>query len=330
MISIIVPVYNAEKYLESCIVSILGQTETDFELILVNDGSKDSSGSICRKFAKQDSRIIYIEKKNAGVGEARNTGIESAKGEWICFIDSDDQVRSDYLSAFDVKNTNADIIISGIDFININNNKVMRREQYPASKINIATDRKALIPLLPIGFPVAKAYRREILNRYDLRFPTDISFHEDHVFVFDCYLHSKIIEVRPDITYLYCIDYSNLSLSKKKHAWQKHWTASMYMFDRIFKIKNCFGYNDNELRQIYSFAYEPVISAVYDLYDSDYKRRDRITIIRQLLKDKLPIEQLFYPKSKRGKIIKAASRILPEIMLDIFFVAVNRYQNRRK
>lgn len=111
-ISIVVPVYNVEKYLERCIDSILAQTFTDFELLLINDGSKDSSGLICDKYAEKDSRIRVFHKENGGVSRARNLGISNARGRWLCFIDSDDWVDKEYLHCFgDVFNYSDDIIV---------------------------------------------------------------------------------------------------------------------------------------------------------------------------------------------------------------------------
>ncbi len=94
-ISIIVPVYNVEKYLERCINSILDQTFMDYELILVNDGSTDNSGSICNSLKDKDVRIIVINKENGGLSSARNAGLEIARGEYIGFVDSDDWITSD-------------------------------------------------------------------------------------------------------------------------------------------------------------------------------------------------------------------------------------------
>lgn len=92
-ISIIIPVYNVEEYIEKCIKSILNQVFTEFELILVNDGSTDSSGNICDKYAQKDNRIIVIHKENGGVSSARNIGLDIAKGEYIAFVDSDDYIN---------------------------------------------------------------------------------------------------------------------------------------------------------------------------------------------------------------------------------------------
>lgn len=96
MVSIIVPVYNVEEYLRECVDSVLNQTYSDVEVILVDDGSTDQSGNICDEYAKMDSRIKVIHKKNRGVSSARNTGIETASGERIIFVDSDDCIHPQF------------------------------------------------------------------------------------------------------------------------------------------------------------------------------------------------------------------------------------------
>lgn len=98
-ISVIVPVYNAEKTIARCIETLLGQTYGNIELLLVDDGSKDGSLAICREYAEKDNRITVIHKENGGVSSARNAGIEMAKGDYILFVDSDDYVEPDYVSA---------------------------------------------------------------------------------------------------------------------------------------------------------------------------------------------------------------------------------------
>mgnify|MGYP003408173130 CR=1 FL=1 len=91
-ISIIVPVYNTERYLSKCIDSILSQSFTVFELLLINDGSKDNSGTICDQYAVNDSRVRVFHKENGGVSSARNLGLENARGEWVTFVDSGDWI----------------------------------------------------------------------------------------------------------------------------------------------------------------------------------------------------------------------------------------------
>ena len=97
-ISIIVPVYKVEKYLDTCVRSILAQTFTDFELILVDDGSPDQCGALCDAYAVEDSRIVVIHKENGGLSSARNAGIEAARGTYIGFVDSDDYIAPDMYS----------------------------------------------------------------------------------------------------------------------------------------------------------------------------------------------------------------------------------------
>lgn len=96
-VSIIVPVYNAEKYLSRCVDSILAQTYSDFELLLIDDGSTDNSGTICDEYAEADNRVSVYHKMNGGVGSARNCGLDNAKGEWISFVDADDLIMPNFL-----------------------------------------------------------------------------------------------------------------------------------------------------------------------------------------------------------------------------------------
>ena len=109
-ISIIVPVYNVEQYLPRCIDSILNQSFADFDLLLIDDGSKDKSGTICDEYAAKDSRIRVFHKKNGGVSSARNTGLDNARGEWLSFIDGDDEITEGY---FDIRQEHegVDVII---------------------------------------------------------------------------------------------------------------------------------------------------------------------------------------------------------------------------
>jgi Glycosyltransferases involved in cell wall biogenesis len=116
IISVIVPVYKAEKYINKCIDSILAQTYPNFEIILIEDGSPDNSGKICDEYALKDSRIRAFHKTNGGVSSARNVGLREAKGDLICFIDSDDFVEKDYFEAI-AANANYDLGIYGYELL---------------------------------------------------------------------------------------------------------------------------------------------------------------------------------------------------------------------
>ena len=136
LISIIVPIYNAEIYLDKCIKSILNQSYDNFELILVNDGSADNSANIVKKYMENDKRIIYLNQKQSGVSAARNNGINNAHGDFITFIDADDMIEKDYLeyllSLF--SNRNIDVTLSTFPFKIKNDSK--KNKQIMDDKVN--------------------------------------------------------------------------------------------------------------------------------------------------------------------------------------------------
>ena len=108
-ISVIIPVYNAESTLRRCVDSVLAQTYTDFECLLIDDGSTDKSGEMCDEYAAKDSRVRVFHKENGGVSSARNVGLDNAKGEWITFLDSDDYIEEEFLGSI-VNTGNAELI----------------------------------------------------------------------------------------------------------------------------------------------------------------------------------------------------------------------------
>ena len=128
VLSIIIPVYNVEKYIYECLDSIIYQKNciNDCEIILVNDGSTDSSGDICKKYAKKYKNIKYLSKKNGGLSDARNFGIENASGNYIWFIDSDDYIQKDCISKIvkAIKEKKTDVIVCQSKIVDDNNNKL--------------------------------------------------------------------------------------------------------------------------------------------------------------------------------------------------------------
>ena len=115
MISIVIPVYNGEKFIEDTYRMLCESEERDFEILFVDDGSKDRSGEILKKLAEQDARVRYERKENGGIASARNYGLERAKGEYVCFLDQDDYVKKDMFSLMlsDIESTGADFVQAG-------------------------------------------------------------------------------------------------------------------------------------------------------------------------------------------------------------------------
>lgn len=180
-ISVIVPVYNTVKYLHRCIDSILAQTFTDFELLLIDDGSKDGSGKICDEYAAKDSRVRVFHKENGGVSSARNVGLDNAQGEWIAFVDSDDWVKDKYLEAFISKcDNNTQIIIQSIEIVGKHSKEI----NIPLLPSIAFLDTIALMSRYGcLGHTPTKLFKKSIIDRKKLRFNLNYTFCEDEYFV---------------------------------------------------------------------------------------------------------------------------------------------------
>lgn len=195
-VSVVVPIYNVEQYLPQCVDSIISQTLKEIEIILVDDGSPDSSGKIAEKYAKQDSRIKVLHKKNGGLSDARNFGMEAAIGEYISFIDSDDWIESNMLEDMykaSIKN-NADVVVAG-EIIEYINESYFIKETF--EKFHIATNsnkiKKAVFHMCERGvFNVVwnKIYKREFIVRNNYKFIKDAMPAED--IIFNCTVFSNI------------------------------------------------------------------------------------------------------------------------------------------
>ena len=180
-ISIIVPVYNTEKYLKRCIDSILSQNYADFELLLVDDGSTDGSGALCDSYQQKDSRVRVFHQKNAGVSAARNYGVDQAQGEWVCFVDSDDEVLPDYLSdMIKAADTDECLVIGNICKSRLTG--LLMEDVYLDGKemVRYLLDHS----VLQLSGPVAKLFNRTVLMKNDIRFPVGVHYGEDMIHFF--------------------------------------------------------------------------------------------------------------------------------------------------
>jgi len=191
-ISVIVPVYNVEAYLERCVESILQQTYAHFELILINDGSTDSSGQICDHLASQHENIKVYHIENAGVSNARNMGIQLATGSWVTFIDSDDFVTQDYLAtlASAVEGLNVGFVIAPLHHIK---NGIVTDLPPHSGKTELWSTEETMKELLMTTrtsfFPVAKLFKRDLLA--DEKFNTNYHLAEDALFLTELLLKTR-------------------------------------------------------------------------------------------------------------------------------------------
>ena len=178
LVSIIVPVYKAEQWLHRCVDSILAQTMTDFELLLIDDGSPDKSGEICDEYAAKDSRVRVFHKENGGVSSARNLGLDNARGEWISFVDADDWVEVDYLAGLTEK-LDADFIVGGCRYTT--GEIFQLKSKYLVEK-SIADFIQEYNGCCFIRAVWGKLFKKKIIDEKYLRFDEKIRVGEDTIF----------------------------------------------------------------------------------------------------------------------------------------------------
>lgn len=204
LVSVIVPIYNMEKYIKACVNSIVTQSYNNLEIILVNDGSKDTSSIICEQIAKNNPNVLLINQENQGVSLARNNGIEHARGEYLLFVDADDTVPPDAIRTMveAAEAHNADLIIG----------KASKNEDIP---IGVFTGESFLRKVLednPMAYSVWRIlFKREFVQ--NLRFPEGYIAHEDSYFVFLCALKKPKVLTINKVVYNYTIVNNSASRS---------------------------------------------------------------------------------------------------------------------
>lgn len=203
-ISVIVPVYNVEKYIDKCMDSITNQTYKNLEIILVDDGSTDSSGKICDEYAKKDNRIKVIHKENGGLSSARNAGIDIASGKYIGFIDSDDYIELDmYETLYNIiTEKNADISACGVIDVYNNNTKVVKNDSRIV-ELNTEQALKTFLEAKGTGhsvFAVNKLYKKEVFE--NIRYPIG-RIAEDAFVIVEILLQCKKVVITTAKKYYY-------------------------------------------------------------------------------------------------------------------------------
>lgn len=230
-ISVIVPVYNVERYLERCINSLLNQTYSNLEIILVNDGSTDNSGQMC-DYYKNKANIIVIHKDNAGLGMARNTGLDVATGRYIVFVDSDDYIDDDMIQSLyeEIQKTGADTCIGGFKRVYANHTDVFKTEILKTEYVGkeICTE---LLPMMfgrvegqpSVEMSVWKVmFSNDIIKKNQLRFPSEREFiSEDIIFDTEYYPLSQKVCISPTVGYNYCDNEDSLTTRYNKERFKK-------------------------------------------------------------------------------------------------------------
>lgn len=273
-ISVIVPIYNAENYIKRCVDSLLAQSFKDFELILVNDGSTDSSKQICEYCQSKDSRIIVVNQQNSGASTARNAGINIAKGDFICFADADDYVGTEYLSCMVNKfDTDTDLIFQGMICIKQGKQFAMGfdKEEVFYLDHNCAFFDKYI--LFRFCGSHSKIFRKKILNDYNIRYSSKIICAEDYDFILNYFKHCRTIKVIPDAHYYY--ESHENSVSTRIYKFNQEYSGLCRLFESINNLKQLEN-NESFIQQKHKLITYYIQRVIFSNYRNPYTHQERI------------------------------------------------------
>lgn len=284
-ISIVVPIYNAKKQVSQCIKSILAQDYNNFELILINDGSKDNSLEICKSFSKLDSRIILIDQINQGVSISRNNGIKVATGEYILFVDADDYLAKDYITSFLKEQIDSKTLIIQ-DLIRVENGKNIINDNYIYQQYNL--DNLAGIfqnNILKNGYPFCKLYNLNIIKENKIRFNPDIKFGEDLMFFLEYLKYIDRIKFVNKHKYFYLIHKESASF--KNFSYIEMVTALnqlLNIYRDLGEFYNLDVINKYEVKNSISLFLTLTLYTIYDPRNNHLYKGNRIKYLKKFAK----------------------------------------------
>ena len=284
-VSIIIPVYNVENYLRSCLDSVLSQTYKDFEVLMVNDGSTDGSGAICQDFVERDSRFHYFEKENGGLSDARNYGLDRAKGHYITFLDSDDFLFEDYLENlyYASRLSDSDITIGGYCRFG-DSNFYFYNDRFKSDSLVAFKDFQAIqyldsmLDVTFITFSTAwgKLFKRELFS--ELRFPYG-KYAEDQFLIWRLYMKADKIYVFNGFSYVYRMNPSGLS----NIFTLKHLDYIDAIEERIKETKDIEGIEIQHSFNMYRYVLQRILGQLeeHDYIDEAKEVRKKLELAEQ-------------------------------------------------
>ena len=261
LITVVLPIYNVEKYLDRCINSVVKQTYSNLEILLIDDGSTDKSSVICDEWAKKDERIKVIHKENQGLGMARNTGIDNASGEYICFFDSDDFIDEETLEVSyknGIKN-DADVILFGVNFADEQGN-VLSSFVSPLGEVTYSGEKvqSYFLPELtapdPKGdgrrmfymSPCLMLYSTDLIKKINWRFVSERNIISEDVYsLLGLFKFVKTVSVVPQAFYYYCRNESSLSRRYVKDRFEK----TKHFYTETKSLCEKLGYSDEVIHR---------------------------------------------------------------------------------
>lgn len=280
ILSVIVPVYNVEKYLDECIDSILHQSLKEFELILIDDGSTDKSGLICDKWANADERVRVFHVTNQGVSTARNLGIQYANGKYIQFVDSDDVLN---LNAFEIalkKIEENDLLIFGYETFPEGKKLNFELQKNYLCVAELAEDYLKLEKKHILNSPCNKVYKREIIKKNNIQFSKNISLGEDLLFNLSYIQYCSKMLIIPDILYNYR---RNINGSLSVRFKEENLSIFRLLKEEVDKTFN----NDSNVVACTTEVYcNQIVETLKScVYSENVKRKDKFRILDEWVKN---------------------------------------------
>lgn len=279
MISVIVPVYNVEKWLRRCVNSLLAQTYSDFELLLIDDGSTDVSGAICDEYAKLYSQVRVFHKPNGGVSAARNLGLDNARGQWVAFCDADDYVTPYYLENLykAVDSEDEDLVFN---YAIVDCNGKAEKENYPEKNISLDELSELFLhnDLIWHTSTWSKLFRRSIIEECSIRYIEDVHVGEDALFLYTYIMNCRRIKVICTCDYHYIIRYTE-SLTHRVNSFHSEIKGLELILDIVGQLKAL-------------CKLTPELQSKFDWLTGSYKRRVLNTLYHDNLSRKERLEFL--------------------------------------
>ena len=317
-VSIIVPVYQVEKYIAQCIESVLNQTFQDFELILVDDGSKDRSGIICDSYAAKDDRIIVIHTENRGAAAARNTGLDYAIGRYISFLDGDDYLDENMIARLHevIEHSEYDMVVC--DFLNLlpneKDNFIIHLREQTVNGREVLEHLKNEKSYGVWTIVWNKIYKREILE--NLRFP-DGKYFEDEFFSNRLYLKSNHIHVIPDVL---CYHRVLASSTMNTHKTENYLDFIEALRERL-EIYLQYDYSADEIYKVLIYLLDPFTRCVRAKFSGTNKQRVEQT--RKFIK--MTSKKLM---NRELSFVKKSSLVLIRLFPDLTYRAAIRFRRQ--
>lgn len=285
-ISIIVPVYNAENTLGRCIDSVLEQTSRDYELVLVDDGSTDSSGVICDEYAAAHPTVYVYHIANQGVSHARNYGVSKSTGKYVTFVDADDFLAENALEI--LSRGKGKLTYFSIGKYCLDTNCFEKPITHIRTQDVVLADRNSAISieemdLLAIGYPYGKLFDMAILRKYNIKFDERIKNHEDHIFCFDYLLHVDEIHTEVETGYFWTYRMQSTSLSHLTPPYINLLIASDAFIERYRKLWNKLPYlsSNYKKRMTGEYGVGTRRAAIYSLYHNKENKDIRKTFFKE-------------------------------------------------